>query len=252
MKNKLTLSSAILAALSAQILRSVFVIKFQTSYLRRTTAGFALFLVGLTSSTLEVKAVLVSGLTIVSADEGSNPNMTSSDAIDGSGLPGNTPALSGTHSDTWSDNWWSQTLTPQITIDLGATYSLTGVHIWNYNESGQTGRGLKEVIINVSPDADTNNLAYLGGWTFAEATGSSTYTGFDLDLTGLKTASLLSNVRYFQIVASGTHGTSWDSYGGLAEIQFDATAPSVPDMGSTAALLGMGVAALAFARRRLG
>jgi hypothetical protein len=251
MIRNLTLSFAILAALSAQILRSVFVIKFQTSYLRRTTAGFALFLVGLTSSTLEVKAVLVSGLTIVSADEGTNDNMTSSDAIDGTGLPGGTPALTGAHSATWKDHWWSQTLTPQITIDLGDTYSLTGVHIWNYNEGGQTGRGLKDVIINVSPDADTNNLAYLGGWTFAEATGSSTYTGFDLDLTGLN-ASLLSNVRYFQIVASGTHGTSWDSYGGLAEIQFDATAQSVPDTGSTAALLGAGVIALGFARRRLG
>jgi len=252
MIRNLTLSFAILAPLSAQILRSVFVIKFQTSYLRRTTAGFALFLVGLTSSTLEVKAVLVSGLTIVSADEGTNDNMTSSDAIDGTGLPGGTPALTGAHSATWKDHWWSQTLTPQITIDLGDTYSLTGVHIWNYNEGGQTGRGLKDVIINVSPDADTNNLAYLGGWTFAEATGLSTYTGFDLDLTGLKTASLLSNVRYFQIVASSTHGTNGNDYGGLAEIQFDATAPSVPDTGSTAALLGVGVAALAFARRRLG
>ncbi|MGK0238325.1 MAG: hypothetical protein ACI92G_001790 [Candidatus Pelagisphaera sp.] len=148
MIRNLTLSSAILAALSAQILRSVFVIKFQTSYLRRTTAGFALFLVGLTSSTLEVKAVLVSGLTIVSADEGTNDNMTSSDAIDGTGLPGGTPALTGAHSATWKDHWWSKTLTPQITIDLGATYSLTGAHIWNYNEANQTGRGLKEVIIN--------------------------------------------------------------------------------------------------------
>jgi hypothetical protein len=96
--------------------------KIPKSCLSQTTASFALFLIGLTSSTLEVEVVLVSGLSIVSADEGSNPNMTSSDAIDGSGLPGNTPALSGTHSDTWSDNWWSQTLTPQITIDLGATY----------------------------------------------------------------------------------------------------------------------------------
>jgi hypothetical protein len=252
MIRNLTLSFAILAALSAQILRSVFVIKFQTSYLRRTTAGFALFLVGLTSSTLEVKAVLVSGLTIVTANEGGNPNMTSDDAINGNGLSSNTPALSGTHSATWSDHWYSATKTPQITIDLGDTYSLTGVHIWNYNEGGQTGRGLKDVIINVSPDADTNNLAYLGSWTFAEATGFYNYTGFDLDLTGLKTASLLSNVRYFQIVASGTHGTSWDSYGGLAEIQFDATAQSVPDTGSTAALLGAGVIALGFARRRLG
>lgn len=252
MIRNLRLSSAILAALLAQALRSVFVIKFQTSYLRRTTAGFALFLVGLTSSTLEVKGVLVSGLTIVSADEGSNANMTSSDAIDGTGLPGGTPALTGAHSATWKDHWWSQTLTPQITIDLGATYSLTGVHIWNYNEANQTGRGLKEVIINVSPDANTNNLELLGEWTFAEAPGESTYTGFNLDLTSSQNPSLLSNVRYFQIVASGTHGSSWDSYGGLAEIQFDATAPSVPDTGSTAALLGVGVAALAFARRRLG
>jgi hypothetical protein len=66
------------------------------------------------------------------------------------------------------------------------------------------------------------------------------------------TNTLLSNMGIYQTNMSGT----W-TYNGVSEtvnVLVGTTPPSdpVPDTGSTAALLGVGVAALAFARRRLG
>lgn len=213
-----------------------------------------------------LEAVIVSGLSVVSADIGTNPKMSPSDAIDGSGLPGGIPALSGAHEARWEYNWWSATYSPQITIDLGATYSLTGVHIWNYNESGQGGRNLREVKIYVSPDASASNLVELvtngnGAqdhnlhFLLPQSTSDNSYTGFDLDLAGVVNSSLLAGVRYFQIAAINTYGSfqgtgGTGAYGGLAEVQFDAAASAVPEKSSTALLLGAGLVALVAARYR--
>ncbi len=200
-------------------------------------------------------AALITGTSIVSATTGSNANMSPSDAIDGGGLSGGA-ALTGTHSTTWTDHWWGAGTTPQITIDLGGNYNLDTIHIWNYNENGQSSRGLQNVEIYVSTDASDLNLVKLitsgpgsqdngsGNFLFAQAPSLSTYSGFGLDMAGVTNASLLSNARLVRIQALDTHGST----GGLAEVQFGGTS-AVPEP-SSIALLGLGGLALILRRRK--
>lgn len=175
------------------------------------------------------QAALIEGITIESADLGSTPGMSPEQAINGSGLPGNTPALSGTHSTYYLAYWWGPDSSPQITVDLEGNYSVDTMHIWNANESNQSDRGLKNVEIYVSPDEDEGNLVKLvtngtgandngsGNFLFPQAPSLSTYEGFSLDLSGITNPSLLNNTRLVRIQALDTHG---DPKGGLAEVQF--------------------------------
>ncbi len=86
-------------------------------------------------------------------------------------------------------------------------------------------------------------------------TFNGSYNPGVLSLTGSSTLDLGTSGHNFGHLNIGTyslepkHGdTSLNDSGHTLVIQYS----SVPDSGSTAALLGMGVAALAFVRRRLG
>jgi hypothetical protein len=195
---------------------------------------------------------LITGLTIQSATIGGNPNMSPSDAIDGTGLSGGVPALSGTHSTTWSTHWWGSTKTPQITIDLEGAYSLDMIQIWSHNESGNgPSRGLQEVAIYVAADENEANLIKLitdttgshdnasGDFILPKATGLTDYTGFSLDLSGVTNSAVISNARLVRIQALNTYG---DNHGGLAEVQFSGTAIPEPSMGFMLTLTGLGLA----------
>lgn len=217
---------------------------------------FTVFTVFLTLKGV-AQGALITGLTIQSATIGSNSNMSPSDAIDGTGLPGDVPALSGTHSTTWNTHWWGDTKTPQITIDLEGTYALDVIHIWNHNEQNNgVNRGLQDVEIYVAADENEANLIKVitdgtgshdngsGNFTLPKATGLTDYTGFSLDLSGVSNAALISNARLVRIQALGTYG---DNHGGLAEVQFGGTAIPEPSTGFMLTLTGLG---LALRRRR--
>jgi hypothetical protein len=218
-----------------------------------TTKTIAVTILSLSLIAGSVNAALITGTTIQSADIGGNLSMTPSDAIDGSGLTSGL-ALTGVHSTTWSDHWWSNSSTPQITLDMEGNYSLNTIHIWNYNETVALNRGLQNVAIYVSPDENEANLVKLitsgvgvnnngsGDFMFMQATGLSTYSGFDLDISGITNASLLNNARLVRIQTLDTHGSTT---GGLAEVQFGGTAVPEP---SSVALLSLG--SLALLRRR--
>ena len=193
--------------------------------------------------TTAAHADLITGLTVV--DGTSNPFnpevMGPAKAINGAGLPGNIPALTGTHSATFSDHWWNYPLTTveaQLTVDLNANYTLSTIQIWNYNEGGVTMRSTKNLEIHVSPDSNVENLVKLvtdgsgthdnptGDFLLPQAPGNGTYTGFELDLKGVTNASLLSNVRLVRIKPLDSYD---DSTGvGLAEIQFGGTPAPQP------------------------
>ena len=159
-----------------------------------------------------------------------NPNMTPTDAIDGTGL--SSIAFDATHSMVWRDHWYSsQRVGAFFTADLGENYALDTIHVWNENENNAgRQRGLQNVEILVSPDGNTDNLVKLvtdgsgttdnetGDFLFPIGEGVATYTGFAVDLSSVTNADLLNNVRLVRIVGIDNYGGTNGS--GLAEVQF--------------------------------
>ncbi|MEZ7957096.1 MAG: PEP-CTERM sorting domain-containing protein [Rubritalea sp.] len=217
-------------------------------------------LAGLSLVTISANAAIITGVSLKDSD-GSEPNgqMTASDAIDGTGL--SSLSFTATHSTTWNQHWFSGTATGAfITVDLGDSYVLDTIHIWNENENNAGYlRGLKDASIYVSPDGDTANLIKLntsgssvangangtGDFLFSIGPQDSGYAGFGLDLSVITNASLLANVRLVKIETITNHGTSSGS--GLAEVQFGGVAVPEP---TTTALLGIGGLALILRRRK--
>lgn len=186
-------------------------------------------------------AELISGLTVV--DGSSNPFnpeiMGPAKAINGAGLPGNEPSLTGTHSTDFSDHWWTwpiegvDAVKPQLTIALNVNYVLNTIQIWNYNEGGVTERSTKNMEIYVSADDNVDHLVKLttdgtgehdnltGDFLLPQAPGDPSYTGFVLDLKGVTNAALLGNVRLIRFNPLDSFDISAGI--GLAEIQFAGT-----------------------------
>lgn len=125
-----------------------------------------------------------------------------------------------THSNNPTDNWESCSMKANpnsqrgdshwIKYDLGYIYPIVTSYVWNYNVSGQTTKGFKDVMIDYSIDGET--WVELGTFTFQEASGSSIYSGFEGPDFGDVGA------RYILITALNNYGNS--CYG-LAECKFD-------------------------------
>ncbi|MBT3483266.1 MAG: VPDSG-CTERM sorting domain-containing protein [Opitutales bacterium] len=107
-----------------------------------------------------------------------------------------------------------------------------------------------------SPLSGINNIGTYTGSRFAfyadfqDLQVDTNYvSGSLINSYAVYTNTLLSNMGIYQTNMSGT----W-TYNGVSETVnvLVGTAPPVPDTGSTAALLGVGVFVLAAARRRLG
>lgn len=98
-------------------------------------------------------------------------------------------------------------------FDIGHTEKLGELHIWNYNASGDTGCGLKEVEISVSEDNE--NYSVPVKYTLAQASGedgqaaTNTSDGVPVDFKG-------ESARYIRIKALGNYGG--DAYG-LSELR---------------------------------
>ena len=121
----------------------------------------------------------------------------------------------------WLSNGTTQTW---ITFDLGSVQTITGFHLWNYNESaaGDFSRGVKTAGMYVGNSLLAQNSSYAAGgaawgtlaqnFTFNEANGLTTYAGSDYSFTTPVTT------RYLQIYATSNFGG--DLYTGIAEIGF--------------------------------
>lgn len=94
--------------------------------------------------------------------------------------------------------------------DLGHIYSLGQIHFWNYNVSGATNQGMRNLTIDYSLDGQT--WEHLADFQLEEASGSADYTGqagpsFD-DI----------DARYILITAVDTWG---GACAGLSETKID-------------------------------
>ena len=121
-------------------------------------------------------------------------NVTTTSNVDGNAVVANLInhnglTTVGQHTNAFAtQNHWRTTSAPasiSLTFDLGATFDLAGMRVWNYNESGtggggapNTDRGLDDVTISYSYDG----VAFSGAQNFnlTQAPGVSTYAGEDL------------------------------------------------------------------------
>lgn len=162
---------------------------------------------------MDLTAVAATAVTASSyySEGGLNENLPMH-ASDWSGMTGDFP--NGLASTVWYKSWAaadiSNTSAEWIEWDLGGTYTLTKVHVWNYNEGGYTDQGIKKLDIQKWTGTAWEN-AYTG-LTWALAPDSEGYAGFDqLFSTPITT----SKIRFTNFESHGS------DYGvGLGEVVF--------------------------------
>ena len=99
-----------------------------------------------------------------------------------------------------------------IAYDFGETYVIDSLYIWNHNVWGETGMGVKEMMIDYS--TDQVNWTAIGPFTIEKAPGSWKYEG----TAGPKLGN--AQARYFLITVMST----WDptqTCAGLGEVKFN-------------------------------
>jgi hypothetical protein len=190
------------------------------------------------------QAILISGVT-VSTDMGTSFGDINN-TINGSGLSGNAPALTGDHARSSSTNSWgsSGTTTGTITFNFQSVYNLTNFSYWPYqgfsdpNLPPPPSSGISGVIIETSLD-NANYIALQGSpTTLAPARESEQPTSVQQYTVSP------TNAQYVRFSVTSSYG---GSNTGLSEAQFSGTAVAVPwetdvfsVVGSTI-LFGLGV-----------
>ena len=124
------------------------------------------------------------------------------------------------HNTSWNDGWISCAASSNpnpdretshwILYNLGYTYHLGQMHVWNTNAPGFLADGISRAVIDVSIDGA--NWIEIGQFDFEQGSGSSEYEGFDgPDLSG-------NEAKYLLITALDNWGGN--CYG-LSEIRVD-------------------------------
>jgi hypothetical protein len=133
----------------------------------------------------------------------------------------------GTHPD---DSWLSclKTVSPNpargethwIQYDIGSVMPIGTSHVWNYNVEGDTGKGFRRVIVDVS--VDKNSWKEVGVYEWAQAPGENNYNGFEgPDFRG-------NSARY--ILLTGLSNWNGDECAGFSELKF--TVAACPGVGT--------------------
>lgn len=177
-------------------------------------------------ATLQAQAIPIdlgaSAATVVSAssfyfnddpefDIGSNDPWKASDW---SGMSGTFP--NGTANTEWFTSWASagygdlDYTDEWIEWDFGRTYTLSKLHVWNFNEDAYTDEGIKKVDIQQWTGTAWENVAT--GVEWPQAPNTASYTGFDHEFV---TPLTTSRIRFANLENYGS------TYGvGVGEVVF--------------------------------
>ncbi|HLY73075.1 MAG TPA: glycosyl hydrolase family 28-related protein, partial [Planctomycetota bacterium] len=156
-----------------------------------------------------------------SGSEASSPSM----AIDGSGLRElpSKPGVFAHTSNRWVESgsmWAAKAAGAWLSLDLGRSASVTGLHIWNYNEAGGwQNRSVRN--FDLLSSVDGKAWQPVGSYTLRCAMGTDDEPGERLNLPKAVLA------RYLKIVPTSTYGR--DNQVGLAEIRLYVSDPKPGD-----------------------
>jgi hypothetical protein len=146
--------------------------------------------------------------------------------INGSGLSGAGEVLTRTHDNQGSaQTMWHSAGGPVastwLEFDLGISYTLTGLHVWNMNQANLTGRGIRSARVLSSPDATGAISDLVGTYEFSQGSGSAGLAAqlipFDPPLAGVR------RVR-FEVLSVWSGAAN--EYTGLSEVRFEGSAPA--------------------------
>jgi hypothetical protein len=202
-------------------------------------AGPAASLHGATAIDLRASAATAVTASSYYTESGSNENPPAA-ASNWSGMSGSFP--DGLASTEWWTSWASAAHADLnytgewIEWDLGNTYTLGLVHVWNFNEAGYTDEGIKTLDIQRWSGSAWEN-AYTG-LTWPKAPDAADYTGFDQVFA---TPITTSKIRFTNLENYGS------TYGaGVGEVVFYGDAVPEPAIGLTV----FATFALALTKRR--
>jgi hypothetical protein len=166
---------------------------------------------------------------------GSSFGSNISQIVDGSGLSAyNTSA---THAAGIPTNAWTGTVaTGTVTFTLGSLYSLDGMAVWNFNANNTAG----VQAVTVSGSTDGVNFSVISGAPTSFAIGANFAS------ESAQTFSFSTTASFIRFNIASNHGFTGPT--GLSEVMFT-TATAAPEP-TTCTLLGAGLTALAYLRRR--
>ncbi|MEJ6645232.1 MAG: PEP-CTERM sorting domain-containing protein [Akkermansiaceae bacterium] len=196
------------------------------------------------SSAAAALITIVPGNVTASSEIGGTFNRKDDFIVNGSGLTG------GQHTAAVEPNMWLSfgagfggiDPDPFVIFDLGAVYTISSFHVWNYNEAPPllVNRGVNSVTVEYGETAGLGSTVP-GISNFAIANGLETYAGEDFS------GFTPFDAQYIKFNINTNHGDA-NTFYGLSEVQFDGVL-AVPEP-ATGALAGLSVLALAFRRRR--
>ncbi|MBM3840060.1 MAG: hypothetical protein FJ398_19260 [Verrucomicrobia bacterium] len=164
--------------------------------------------VALLLTTLSLRAEFIQPVAVLA----SNGETTQDALINGQGL--DNPGIGSVASLHSRDNaeMWSVvgSIRADAILDLGKTVDLTKVYLWNYNVADSTDRGMKEVEVLVSPDANMINANFTAIAVITLKEGGETAQTFNVVGT---------NVRLVKLKGITNWGHGWSV--GLAEARFE-------------------------------
>ncbi len=183
-----------------------------------------------------IEATVIPNVTILNSTS-SVTGMPAANTINGSGM--SAISLSGTHDNSatgasmWSSNYsWSDI---SITFDLGIAYNVDKMYVWNFNQSGYSFKGMKNVKIQYSlnqqvwndvPAPSNPGYAVNANYPFqlAQASGQNNITATNLNDGTSSPVNIGVKAQYIKITAAQMSSSNEGNWGGnavgLSEVLF--------------------------------
>ncbi|MCX6878365.1 MAG: discoidin domain-containing protein [Verrucomicrobia bacterium] len=172
---------------------------------------------------------MIPGVTIAGVSpNGQGGNRTAIHAVDNSGMSdaGSPTFAGGTHGNVAEDgsgaymwqSYQSPGTTTWIKFDLGTSYFVDKIHVWNFNEGANIG----SKSVNISYSADNVTYSTPVNYTFDAADGTSADPGKIYSLAG---GGFTARYVKFDILSTIDIPTASWCAGGLSEVRFNSAPP---------------------------